>query len=421
MAKIVPFCGLRYNEKVLDNINAVFAPPYDVISEAEQKRLYAQHPYNVVRLILGKTFKDDNSQNNRYTRAECLLNEWTRKGIFVFDKLPSIYIYTQDYVINGINKTMFGFIAGMQFEKGCGCLPHEHTLSKPKQDRMELLKRVQANLSPIYSFYLDQNNSVEDVLKPFMQESPLLDFLDADNVRHKFWQISDQQVIDQVRDLMLPMQLFIADGHHRYEVMRTYYEQMCEQNKDIRNKCNYVMMYFTSFNKNKLTVLPTHRLLKDVADICAKLKELEKYFYCRDVNNLEELTNLQSQAKGFAVGMYYNGCLSLLQIKNNKLLDNLMRDCPVEWRELDVAMLNKIVFEHIFNLNEEQKEQKISYTRDINFAFSAVDRNDCMLAFFPNPTKLEQVKKIAQAHNKMPQKSTYFYPKPITGLVINKF
>ncbi|MFH2138939.1 MAG: DUF1015 domain-containing protein [Candidatus Omnitrophota bacterium] len=423
MADIFPFHGLRYNDKKVKNTNKVFAPPYDVISEKEQDKLYSEHPHNVIRLILGKQSAKDTAKDNRYTRAASCFSKWIDDEIMVLDEKPSIYVYVQDYVtVEGVAKQRIGFFARMKFDdKEEGCLPHELTLAKPKVDRLKLMRAVQANLSPIFSFYLDPKNAVEAVLKPYIKKKAIIDFKDKENIRHRFWQIDDPKAIQKVRKLMRAKRIFIADGHHRYEVSRTYRDEMIAKGNTAIDGYNYCMIYFTGFNEENLSVLPTHRLVKGITNIDDKIKDIEEYFEKKKCKNLSEMLSRQSKSKGFTLGMYYQGGFYTLAMKSKALLNNLMKDAPEQWRNLDVAMLNKVVFEHIFKLNEKQKEEKISYTRDPEFAVTAVKKKLADVSFFPNTTKPEQVRKIASSGHRMPQKSTYFYPKPITGLVIHKF
>ncbi|MFH1093505.1 MAG: DUF1015 domain-containing protein [Candidatus Omnitrophota bacterium] len=420
MAEIIPFRGLRYNREKVKNINEIFAPPYDIISAKQQGELYKQHPFNIVRLILGKQSKNDNRRNNRYTRAANLFKEWINTGILVKDANPSIYIYTQDYTFEGIVKKRIGFLARMKFEKGKECLPHEHTLAKPKQDRVKLMRAVQANLSPIFSFYIDKKNKIEIILKPYTKRKPLISFRDKEKIRHRFWQVDDKKTIEKIRKLMQKKQTFIADGHHRYEVSRSFYQEMSRK-KGSNGEFDSVMIYFTGFNDQNLSVMPTHRLVKAIADIQSKIDSLGDYFKVTVAKDLKEMIFSQRRLNGFSLGMCYKNKFYVLEMKDARMLDRLMRKSPAQWRKLDVAMLNSVVFEHVFKLDEKQKEEKISYTRDPIYAVECIKNKKALVAFFPNVTKAEQVRKIALSGNRMPQKSTYFYPKPLTGLVINKF
>ncbi|MBU4304069.1 MAG: DUF1015 domain-containing protein [Candidatus Omnitrophica bacterium] len=420
MADISPFCGLRYNLKTIKNIKDVFAPPYDIISEKEQKELYARHPFNVVRLILAKTTKKDDEKSNRYSRAGSLFKKWIKDGVLVNDEKPAIYIYTQDYTVEGVRKKRIGFLARMKFDEK-GCLPHEHTLIKPKEDRLRLIRRVHANLSPIFSFYIDNKNAVGNILKSYLKKKPLISFTDAEKIRHCFWKVDEAAAIKKICGLMKNKQVFIADGHHRYEVSRNFRDELLSAGYPPDGDFNHVMMYLTGFNEDNLYVMPTHRLVKNVPELESKLEALKKYFSVTAVKSLSAMLTSQKKEKGFSLGMYYKGKFFVLTMQDARLLEKLMRKTPQQWRKLDVAMLNTVVFEHIFKLDEAQKEDNIGYTRDAQEAVYSVNKKHFDVAFFPNATKAEQVKTIALSGSRMPQKSTYFYPKPITGLVIHKF
>ncbi|MBU1045390.1 MAG: DUF1015 domain-containing protein [Candidatus Omnitrophica bacterium] len=417
MADILPFNGLRYNKKKVKDINKTFAPPYDVISEQEQKDLYKKHEFNVIRLILGKITAADNQKNNRYTRAGKLFTKWIKDQVLIQDEKPSIYLYTQDYRFEGVAKKRIGFIAKMQFE-GKGCLPHEHTLAKPKVDRVNLIRAVRANLSPIFSFYIDNKNEIDKVLLPFAEKKAEISYKDSDKITHRFWKIDDAAAIEKVRKLMSKKETFIADGHHRYEVAKSFYEESLKKGE---TGADGVMVYFTGFNEQNLSVMPTHRMVKDIPDLEKKKELLSNYFQITKVKDLKAMLKMQQDTSGFSLGMCYADDFHVLKMKDKKLLDKIMEKSPEQWRKLDVAMLNTVVFEHIFKLNETQKEEKVTYTRDPLEAVANVKNKKVGVVFFPNTTKAEQVKKIALSGNRMPQKSTYFYPKPITGLVINKF
>lgn len=420
MAKIFPFCGLRYNPDKVKSIGKVFAPPYDIIPEPEQKALYKQHPSNVVRLILGKTFSGDNPRDNRYTRAAKFLNKWTEEKTLIFDAKPCIYLYVQEYKMEGENKRRLGFIARMRLDAKDRCLPHEHTLVKPKEDRMELMRATGANLSPIFSFFLDVNGKAEKILSLYSKQKPLVDVQDKDKVRHCFWKIEDEKAQKKIMKLMRSKQIFIADGHHRYEVALAYQDEMLSQGKKSGN-FNQIMIYFTPFSEENLTVLPTHRMVKAIEALVDKVKQLERYFKIIPVKNLSVLLELQKRQTVFSLGMFYKNKFRLLKIKNTGLLARLMRRAPKYWRKLDVAVLNNIIFGYIFRFTAAEREDNVGYTRDPQFAIDRVKRGEFAIAFFLNPTKAGQVKKIALSKKRMPQKSTYFYPKPLTGLVINKF
>ncbi|MCM8813212.1 MAG: DUF1015 domain-containing protein [Candidatus Omnitrophica bacterium] len=418
MAIILPFRGWRYNPEKIGDISAVVAPPYDIISPAEQASLYARHPHNVIRLILNKVEAADSPQDNRYTRAGALFARWRQEGVLAADPRPAVYLYIQDYRVEGCQRRRLGFIARFQFEDG-NCLPHEHTLAKPKEDRRQLMKAVDANLSPIFSFFQDKDGRVGMLLKQWITKKPGVDITDAEGVRHRFWVIDDPERIAVLRRCMRRKQIFIADGHHRFETALAYRDELRRRGKAGPGH-NSIMMFFTALNDENLYVMPTHRLVKPVPDRAEKMKQIDTLFSREVFKSLTALLAAQRRAAGFAVGMYDGKQFMLLQMKDRATLNTLMSKAPAQWRQLDVAMLNSVVFEHIFRLSAAQKEELISYARDAEDAVRQVDAGDFALAFFPNPTRAEQVEKIARQRFRMPQKSTYFYPKPLSGLVINR-
>ena len=421
MAQIFPFQGLRYNTRTVKNTAKVFAPPYDVISPAHQQALYRRHPQNIVRLILGKIQPGDDRDNNRYSRAKRLLEQWIKKNILAFDELPSLYVYSQNYIVDGRRKERVGFIGRLQLDDAGGCLPHEKTLAKPKEDRLQLIRQVRANLSPIFSFYLDPQRRVSKLVSGCMNRRPLYEVIDEEHVRHRFWSLSDPAVISRIQTLMRDKQIFIADGHHRYEVANTFRKEMLATGYSGKEAYTYVMMYFTEFSESNLCVQPTHRLVRSFPQLKKKLGALAELFAFQRVKSLAQLTKLQRACRGFSVGMYQDGVFSLLRMKDPAQLSRLMNKAPSLWRDLDVAILNTVVFEHVFGLDEARREEYIVYTRDPAEAIREVERGKFKVAFLLNPTKPQQVKDIALAGMRMPQKSTYFYPKPLSGLVINKF
>jgi len=300
MADILPFNGLRYNKKKVKNFNKVFAPPYDVISESEQKKLYAQHPENIIRLILGKISKKDTVKNNRYTRAANMFSKWIGNETFIQDSKPSIYVYTQDYIFEGRRKKRIGFVARLGFDDKKGCLPHEHTLLKPKEDRVKLIRAVKANLSPIFSFYIDRKNEVQNIFKTVIKRKPLVSFKDKEKITHHFWKVDDASIINKVQKLMKNKQTFIADGHHRYEVSMAFRDEMLSQGRSRKENFNSVMMYFTGFNEENLSVMPTHRLVKNITGLDKKIKSFEDYFKIEKFKNLNDSKRRQKKAGGFS-------------------------------------------------------------------------------------------------------------------------
>ncbi|MFH1395185.1 MAG: DUF1015 domain-containing protein [Candidatus Omnitrophota bacterium] len=427
MAEIKPFKGLVYNQEKIggDYLNVV-APPYDVIPEEMKDALYAKNEYNVIRLILGKSQNGDDDKNNVYTRAKENLKNWENQGVIVRDDKPAIYIYVQEYECNGKTHKRIGFICLMKIgETGKDpVLPHEYTLAKPKADRMNLIKQVKANLSPIFSLYEDTDGIINDVITANIKKSDPVINITADDGTHKFWRLQDENSIDVIVNAMKDKKAFIADGHHRYEVAKTY-RNMRRKEPGYDGSSDYVMMYFTDLSENSdLTVLATHRVVKVMPEDEKEklLSKLEVYFDVKKCVSLTELfDNLNKEVFQDNVFGFFNGKdYFYMKPKNKgKLLSLIPDNKALEWKTLDVSVLHSAVLNKI--LAVDNLEGNITYMRRPEDAERIVKNGSHMAAFFLNPTRVDQLKAVAELGEMMPQKSTYFYPKLLTGLVINKF
>ncbi len=446
MANISPFKGILYNNDKIKDIKAVVAPPYDVISPKEQENLYKIHKNNVVRLILGKEEDEDTPDNNRYTRANDFFESWQRDGILIKDAYPSIYVYAQEYYLGeseGFEKKMrIGFISLSKLEdfgEG-GIHPHENTLAKPKEDRLRLIKSCNANFSPIFGLFSDPSKRIDSILKDAMRQPPLYDLADDAGVRHTLWAIRENRAIQIITGQMSDKQIFIADGHHRYETAINYRNEMRKKTPNFTGDepFNHVMMYFTNTNSEGLSILPIHRIVNNLKDFDKKkIVDEARFFFDIEsftFNEYEEKNvrqRLFSEMKnrgenGHIFGMYLGDNEYLLltlkgegQVARGKGQEKNM---PSPLKTLDVTILHTLFIEKALGISEESlSEQKnITYTINEIEAVKGVREGKYQLALFLNPTKIEEVQAVAAAGEKMPQKSTFFYPKLITGLVMNK-
>ncbi|OGW01222.1 MAG: hypothetical protein A2889_00520 [Nitrospinae bacterium RIFCSPLOWO2_01_FULL_39_10] len=444
MAKIIPFKGILYNKEKIRDIKDVVAPPYDVISPAEQEELYKRHENNVVRLILGKESNSDTPDNNRYTKARDSFDSWQRDSILIKDAFPSIYVYSQEYHLGETEgfekKRRLGLIALSKLEDfGEGKIhPHENTLAKPKEDRLKLMQHCNANFSSIFGLFSDPSKRIDSVLKDYMRHSPLYDLVDDAGMRHTLWAIRDNRAIQIITSVMSDKQIFIADGHHRYETAINYRNEMRGKLPDFSGEelYNYVMMYFTNTNSEGLSILPIHRLVSNLSDFDKK-KIVEK---AGEFFNIEKLSFNESDEKTVKqklfsdikergekehiFGMYLgNDEYLLLTLKDEDVLDRLITNSRhPSWKKLDVTILHTLLIEKVLRISEKNlaEQKNITYTISGDEAIKDVKAGKYQIALFLNPTKIEDVKDVAAAGEKMPQKSTFFYPKLITGLVMNK-
>lgn len=426
MAIIKPLRGYIYNTRKIKNIGAVLAPPYDVISPAMQDELYKKDKYNIVRLILGKDEPSDTKSNNKYTRAKLFLDAFIKDGMLARDDKPAIYVYSQEYAVPEGKKNRIGFIALMKLEdrEGNKVLPHERTFKNPKTDRLRLIRQVNANLSPIFSLFEDKDNKVTAILERETKEDPVFDVLFED-VRERLWRISDAAVIADIQAAMADKHIFIADGHHRFEVAMAFRDEMRLKTKSTSTEepYDYVMMYFASLDDDRLTIMPTHRIIRDCSLTKEKALELlEKHFKVGKFNDFKAMLSAQENVKaGYAFGAYFGGSdYYLLNLEDISDINRFIKlDRSINWKKLDVSILHNFVLKRILKIKET--DGNISYLRDADLAAEKVGSGEYKLALFLNPTKLEQVRNIAQAGEKMPHKSTYFYPKLLSGVVVNKF
>ncbi|MDD5174306.1 MAG: DUF1015 domain-containing protein [Candidatus Omnitrophota bacterium] len=425
MPSIRPFKAVIYNDKKIKNISKVVAPPYDIIAPETQDRLYKIHGNNVVRLILGKMRNGDTEADNRYTRAASDFRSWLKENILIEESVPAIYIYTQTYVYDGKKIDRIGFISLMELDlDDKKVLPHEKTLKAPKEDRLRLMRAVKANLSPIFMLYEDSGHKVNNVLRGFSKKTkPFID-VTIDNVRHRVWALTDSDKIEKIEGVMSKKDIFIADGHHRYETSKNYARELAGSGAPQKETDNskFFMAYFVALEEKSLLIMPTHRLIKNARGLSKEeiIEKLSEYFIVEKLPAAGKLLARLGKLKAsHAFGMYLGtGGHYVLKLKDFNKAKNFMGAGSADWKSLDVSILHLFVLQHILGISDE--DDNIEFVKDPKEAFESIDKGDFKIAFFLNPTKVTQVKKIAEHGEKMPRKATYFYPKPLSGLVIRK-
>lgn len=429
MIEIRPFKAYMYNLSRLKNPDPLFTPPYDVITKEEQEAFYNLSRYNFIRLILGREYPNDTKDSNRYTRARDTFEKWIRENIVVEANKSTIYIYEQRYKIDGILKRRTGFIALMRLRNFSSRLvfPHEKTFDVPKRDRFLLLKEVKANLSPIFSLFDDPDNKITNILKGYTKKhKKILEVTDRDSVLHRLWQIGDEGVIKKITESMRGKDIYIADGHHRYESALEY-KNLMQQKDPAYSKdspYNFIMVYFLGLNEKAITILPTHRIVKLKADFKKGkiLQLLKRFFFVERKNNLESLLDSLKRYEGKTC--FFGLCQGkegnfLLKPKDKAVLKAFMKDIPDGLRETDVELLHTLILDKI--LKENNALSEISYTRDLRYIQSLINEKKNVVAFLLNPTRIPQFRTAIRKGIRLPHKSTYFYPKPLSGLVIHKF
>lgn len=441
MVAVKPFRGTRYNTQLIEDPSLVMAPPYDIITPELQEYCYKLHPFNVIRLIQGKEFPGDDEYNNKYTRAASYLNSWKKDGILVDDMKRSIYFYEQEFTgPDGKRRIRRGFFAAVKLEeyKSRKIFAHESTQSKPKIDRLKLMRATRANLCPIFVLYPDAKHESEEIFDKAMSTRCWLEFSDKDGVLHRLWVVSKKNIIEQVCSFMCDKKLIIADGHHRYETALNYQKEMREITglTDGEQPFDYIMMFLTSLDSDGLLILPTHRILqselnRDV-NIPEVIEELSKHFeitenkrkfsdpdtLAREIS--ETLETIGAKQMAFAMLLPGNRIFYLAlkpEVDVEELIDD---DVSKDLKSLDVVVLHRYIIAQVWigNPEVEIEDDDITYTHDLKEVINQVRSRQACAGFVLCPPKLSTIKKIVLKGELMPPKSTYFHPKIISGLVM---
>lgn len=439
MATVIPFKGLLFNPQKIEHIEDVVSPPYDVISEKERRELHQRHPNNIVRLILGEKTENDTPDNNPHTRSAKFYNEWIAAGILLQDETPALYVTSVEFMIDKTTVTRYGLIAAVKlepFEKGI-ILPHEKTFSKVKSERLELMKKAHANYSPIFSLYPDNGDVLGTLVRAIRTKPPEMDIADTKDHIHKLWRITDPEIIRYVTEAMYNKQIFIADGHHRYETALNYRDWVSGQTPDFNSDhpANYIMMYLSSLNDPGLIIRPAHRILKTISGITTTLllAKISDYFSIETIpfntassdSDIASFTALLRQkSNNQVIGMYLkeHAHFHLLTLLPGVMESLFGDELQQSLRALDVTVLTRLILMKIIGLDQTQldDEHLMSYSSSEKEAVQAVASGENDIVFLLNPTKIQQVQTIAEEGLIMPRKATYFYPKAITGQVLNK-
>lgn len=424
MAKVRPFKAIIYNQDKFKDITDLVCPPYDVISPQEQKDYHQLNRYNFIHILLGL----DAAGDDKYKRAAIYFKEWLKENIFIEDNKPAVYLHVQDYVVRGEKKTRVGFIALLGLPRGdSSVFAHEHTRLEPREDRLKLIKAVKANLSPIFVVFPDKSRLMQRITTKCnpQEHEPFVDISDRQNIRNRLWKIDSPELISEIESKMSDENIFIADGHHRYEVACAYRDYLKEKkiNLDENSPANYVMAYFTNSDPRGLTIMPIHRLvrLKDAADFDKIFDIGQEYFDIEEIKDKTKFFFLLEKAgkTEHVIGMYKNKRYWLLRLKNIKILDKMIPDKPKEYRSLDASILNTIMFSQILGLDSAGKDG-IIFSPDAQELMERSESSDEFVLFLLNPVNMQQIISVALTGNRMPPKSTYFYPKILSGLLINK-
>lgn len=433
--EVKPFKAFRYNSQVVGDVSRCIAPPYDVISDDEQERLHHKSKYNVAYITRGKTSPSDDGRHNVYTRAAEYLQKWISEGALKQDDKDTIYGYIQDFELNGVAFQRLSFIAlGKLEDFGKTVRPHEQVFEKPVTDRLNLERATNARFGLVFMLYDDPQGVADRAIEKAASQKPLVDFVDDQGVRHRLFAIAADKDVEAITKMMAEKSCIIADGHHRYTTGLKYMRESGNP------AARYQMLAFTNTRQKGLVVLATHRLVGGIedfvpAEFLARLKGsfTLKPFKFSDATKeharqqmLDEMRRLHEQDKT-AFGIYMaDNTFYVATLKNRAAMDAAAPNMSEAWRALDVSVLQKLVLEGLLGLDEQKmgNPEHVEYVKDIpnavNDLIAQIDAGRKQIAFLTNPVKMQQLAKVTDAGERMPHKSTYFFPKMYTGLTIQK-
>ncbi len=424
MAVIKPFKGMRFDIEKAGELKSLCCPPYDIISEEQRREFIAQNEYNVIRLELPREGEDV------YARAGEVLDLWRSQGVLIYEDRPAIYVYEMEFNAYNKRRSVKGIIARVKvepFSKGV-ILPHEFTLSKAKTDRFNLMKATNCNFSQIYALYMDSEHTTLNTIDELSTGDAPYEFTDDDRITHRLWIITDEDVIEKLCADFEDRKLYIADGHHRYETAVNY-RDYCRENGISKegDAQDYQMMYLVDMEHPGLVVFPTHRMVRDlpsfdkniVLDGCKEYFETEKF---DSVGNMNTLLSKKYKEGKKAFAFYVGkGEWYMLTLKDIGVMSSVLPDLSAASQQLDVSVLHSLILEKTMGIDKENMANQINltYTKFFEEAIIKVDKGEFQCSFILNPTRVTEIRDVAAEGEKMPQKSTYFYPKMITGMVMN--
>jgi uncharacterized protein (DUF1015 family) len=434
MAEIRPFCGLRYNQSIVKDMSTVICPPYDVISPSLHEDLHSRNDYNFIRIEDSKQSSDDTATNNKYTRTAGTLAQWLNQKILVPEKSPAIYLHDHYFRLQGKDHMRRGIITRVRLEEWDKMIirPHEGILSAAKEDRQNLLWALKVNTSPVLMMYQDSERKIAATLAKETHKKPVINTTIPEGDKHKVWAITDAEVISLIAGAMANQPFYIADGHHRYTSALTYRREklamMLETSPD--DAINFVMSTLVDFADPGLIILAPHRMIRGVSKtiMTELVTKLGAYFEVTELptntrDAWQKLDAVLSQSDGIRLGFFGVGTdkFYALKLRNAEAVAEIMPYFHSElYRKLDVSVLDHLILEKILGLGiGGSDEVKISFSYDREDAVKQVLKGEYQLVFFLKPVKPELIKAVADANDKMPRKSTYFYPKAPAGLVVN--
>jgi len=432
VAEIRPFRGVHYNQRLVKDLAAVICPPYDVITPQLQQELYHRSEYNFIRLEHGRELPQDTATDNKYTRAATTLEQWLNQGILEIDDTPTIYLHDHYFSHQGKRYKRRGITVRVKLEEWDKMVvrPHEGTLAGPRSDRVSLLWACQANTSPILALFEDRKQKISSILISQARKKPTMYISNADGESQKVWAITEPAIIDQICKHLAPQPLYIADGHHRYESALTYQRERhsCSPSVSGDEAFNFAMMTLVDFSDQGLMILPPHRLVRGIpkSTLDGLMAKLQNFFDIEELplstpdvwQKVDDLLNGEANDIRLALFGLTGENLVVLKLRDFGAASQMMPYFHCElYKRLDVSIADHVILEELIGLIGGWERAILDYSYDRQNAVTRVLEDEFQLAIILKPIKAELIKAIADAGDKMPKKSTYFYPKLPSGLV----
>jgi uncharacterized protein (DUF1015 family) len=434
VADVRPFRGVHYNISLIKDASLLICPPYDIITPQQQQELYLRNAYNFVRLEFGRELPQDTVNNNKYTRSATTLEEWLKQGILEVDEMPAIYLHDHYFTLQEKECKRRSIIARVRLEEWDSMIirPHEGTLTEPKGDRLSILWSLQVNTSPILALYEDRSQQIFSLLADLELNKPFISFQSTDGEGHNLWAITDKAVVNQISRNLVDQPIYIADGHHRYESALAYKLGKQDYSPSVSGEeaFNFVMMALVAFSDPGLIILAPHRLVHGISShtLNELMPKLAVFF---EVDKLpvdmlgvrEQVDTLFAERDRVNVILFGPDTenLTLLRLRDPAAISQMMPYFHSElYKSLDVSIVDHLILEKLLALNSDTEKTSLAYSYNIQDAINRVLAQEYQLALLLSPVEPEVIKAIADTGDKMPRKSTYFYPKPPSGLVFNR-
>ncbi|MDA1161719.1 MAG: DUF1015 domain-containing protein [Planctomycetota bacterium] len=427
MAEVQAFQALRYDVGQVGDLSDVVAPPYDVIDGPFQNELYKAHPCNCIRLILNRDEPEDAGVEDRYARAAKFFKQWQQDGVLIREHENALYVYHQEFEWEGTKYVRKGFLGRLKLEEfGKGnVFPHEQTMPGPKKDRLALMTACEANLSPIFGLYPDKENETQNILEDAALSLTPLVATDHLGVVHRMWPVTDPTAIARVQAILADKPIFIADGHHRYETSCNYRNGLAEAGQlNDTSAANCTLMMFCGMEDPGLAILPTHRMVSGFPELSSDdiKAALGCHFRIEEVDNAEaawESMEMDGGQEVFGIGTPSDGKWLLLQATDTSPMIELAPEQSDVWRGLGVSILHRLIVDHLLKGKHPEADPNFKFVHLMDEVHSGMSEKSCQLAILVMPAGIDHVQAISEELERMPPKSTFFYPKLLSGLVFN--